>query len=402
MKNILHRLARALVFNQLKKIKIGHIAIIEGSNKFSFGKKDKLNVTVTVHDPRFYGALAFGGSIGVSEAFMQKFWSASDLTKLIRIMAINQNTMDQLEGLFNIFLKPILKCLHYLNQNSVKGSEINISKHYDLGNDFFSLFLDSTMMYSSAVFKNPHDSLYKGSIHKLETICQGLELTSQDHIIEIGSGWGGFAIYAAQHYGCKVTTTTISKEQYKYVRQKIKDLKLSHKINVLFSDYRHLKGQYDKLVSIEMLEAVGYQYYDTYFKVCSNLLKPQGLAVIQTITITDQRYEKAKRSVDFIQRYIFPGSCIPSITALQNSMTQSSDLKIYSIHDIGAHYARTLALWREGFFKRLKDIKALGFDDAFIRMWHFYFSYCEGGFQEKVISDIHLKLVKPGYRSNAK
>jgi cyclopropane-fatty-acyl-phospholipid synthase len=402
MKNILHQLARALVFNQLKKIKIGHIAIIEGSNKFSFGKKDKLNVTVTIHDPRFYGALAFGGSIGVSEAFMQNFWSASDLTKLIRIMAINQNTMDQLEGLFNIFLKPILKCLHYLNQNSVKGSEINISKHYDLGNDFFSLFLDSTMMYSSAVFKNPHDSLYKGSIHKLETICQGLELTSQDHIIEIGSGWGGFAIYAAQHYGCKVTTTTISKEQHKYVKQKIKDLKLSHKINVLFSDYRHLKGQYDKLVSIEMLEAVGYQYYETYFKVCANLLKPQGLAVIQTITITDQRYEKAKRSVDFIQRYIFPGSCIPSITALQNSMTQSSDLKIYSIHDIGAHYARTLALWREEFFKRLKDVKALGFDDAFIRMWHFYFSYCEGGFQEKVISDIHLKLVKPEYRSNSK
>ena len=399
MKNILHRLARALVFNQLNKIKIGHIVIIEGSNKFSFGKKDKLNVTVTVHDPRFYGALAFGGSIGVSEAFMQKFWSASDLTKLIRIMAINQNTMDQLEGLFNIFLKPILKCLHYLNQNSVKGSEINISKHYDLGNDFFSLFLDSTMMYSSAVFKNPHDSLYQGSIHKLETICQGLELTSQDHIIEIGSGWGGFAIYAAQHYGCKVTTTTISKEQYKYVRQKIKDLKLSHKINVLFSDYRHLKGQYDKLVSIEMLEAVGYQYYDTYFKVCANLLKPQGLAVIQTITITDQRYEKAKRSVDFIQRYIFPGSCIPSITALQNSMTQSSDLKIYSIHDIGTHYARTLALWRKEFFKNLIDIKGLGFDDTFIRMWHFYFSYCEGGFEEKVISDIHLKLVKPGYRT---
>lgn len=399
MKNLLHQLARALVFNQLKKIKTGQITIIEGSQKLSFGKKDKLNVTVTVHDPRFFGALAFGGSIGVSEAFMQKFWSVSDLTKLIRIMAINQNTMDQLEGLFDMFLKPILKCLHYLNQNSVKGSEINISKHYDLGNEFFSLFLDSTMMYSSAVFKKPHDSLYQGSIHKLETICQGLELTSQDHIIEIGSGWGGFAIYAAQHYGCKVTTTTISKEQYKYVSQKIKDLKLSHKITVLFCDYRHLKGQYDKLVSIEMLEAVGYQYYETYFKVCASLLKPQGLAVIQTITITDQRYEKAKRSVDFIQRYIFPGSCIPSITALQNSMTQSSDLKIYSIHDIGTHYARTLALWRERLFKNLNDIKALGFDDAFIRMWHFYFSYCEGGFEEKVISDIHLKLVKPGYRT---
>ena len=398
MKNLLHRLARALVFNQLRKIKIGHIAIMEGTKKISFGKKGKLNVVITVHDPRFYGALAFGGSIGVSEAFMQKFWSVSDLTKLIRIMAINQDAMDQLEGLFNIFLKPLLQCLHYLNQNSIKGSQINISKHYDLGNDFFSLFLDSTMMYSSAVFKNPHDSLYNGSIHKLEAICQGLELSSQDHVIEIGSGWGGFAIYAAQHYGCKVTTTTISKEQYKYVKQKIKDLKLSHKITVLFSDYRHLKGQYDKLVSIEMLEAVGYQYYDTYFKVCSDLLKSDGLALIQTITIADQRYEKAKRSVDFIQRYIFPGSCIPSITALQSSMTQSSDLKIYSIRDIGEHYARTLALWRKAFFERLKEVKALGFDDAFIRMWHFYLSYCEGGFKEKAISDIHLKLIKPGYR----
>ena len=230
-----------------------------------------------------------------AEAFMQKYWSVNDLTKLIRIMAINQNAMDQLESLFNVFLKPILKCLHYLNQNSVKRSRINISKHYDLGNDFFSLFLDSTMMYSSAVFKNPQDSLYQGSMHKLEMICQGLELNAQDHVIEIGSGWGGFAIYAAQNFGCMVTTTTISKQQYLFVKQKIKDLKLTHKIKVLLSDYRHLKGQYSKLVSIEMLEAVGYQYYDTYFKVCSHLLKPDGIAFIQTITITDQRYEKAKQ-----------------------------------------------------------------------------------------------------------
>jgi len=398
MKNLLHRLARALVFKQLKKISIGYISIQEGANKFSFGKKGNLSAHITVHDPRFYGALAFGGSIGVSEAFMQKFWSVNDLTKLIRIMAINQNAMDQLESLFNVFLKPILKCLHYLNQNSVKGSRINISKHYDLGNDFFSLFLDSTMMYSSAVFKNPQDSLYKGSINKLEMVCQGLELNAEDHVIEIGSGWGGFAIYAAQNYGCKVTTTTISKQQYLYVKQKIKDLKLTHKITVLLSDYRHLKGQFSKLVSIEMLEAVGYQYYDTYFEVCAHLLKPDGIAFIQTITSADQRYEKAKHSVDFIQRYIFPGSCIPSITALQNSITQSSDLKIYQIQDIGDHYARTLALWREAFLKRLSEVKALGFDDVFIRMWHFYLAYCEGGFKEKAISDIHLKLVKPGYR----
>jgi len=398
MKNLLHRLARVLVFKQLKKISIGYISIQEGAKKFSFGKKGNLSAHITVHDPRFYGALAFGGSIGVSEAFMQKFWSVNDLTKLIRIMAINQNAMDQLESLFNVFLKPILKCLHYLNQNSVKGSRINISKHYDLGNDFFSLFLDSTMMYSSAVFKNPQDSLYKGSIHKLEMVCQGLELNAEDHVIEIGSGWGGFAIYAAQNYGCKVTTTTISKQQYLYIKQKIKDLKLTHKITVLLSDYRHLKGQFSKLVSIEMLEAVGYQYYDTYFKVCSHLLKPDGIAFIQTITIADQRYEKAKHSVDFIQRYIFPGSCIPSLTALQNSITESSDLKIYQVRDIGDHYARTLALWREAFFKKLSQVKALGFDEVFIRMWHFYLAYCEGGFKEKVISDIHLKLVKPGFR----
>ena len=376
----------------------GYISIQEGNKKFSFGKKGNLSAHITVHDLRFYGALAFGGSIGVSEAFMQKFWSVNDLTKLIRIMAINQNAMDQLESLFNVFLKPILKCLHYLNQNSVKGSRINISKHYDLGNDFFSLFLDSTMMYSSAVFKNPQDSLYQGSMHKLEMICQGLELNAQDHVIEIGSGWGGFAIYAAQNYGCKVTTTTISKQQYLFVKQKIKDLKLTHKIKVLLSDYRHLKGQYSKLVSIEMLEAVGYQYYDTYFKVCSHLLKPDGIAFIQTITIADQRYEKAKHSVDFIQRYIFPGSCIPSLTALQNSITESSDLKIYQVRDIGDHYARTLALWRIAFFKRLSEVKALGFDDVFIRMWHFYLAYCEGGFKEKAISDIHLKLIKPDYR----
>ena len=398
MKNILHRIARSLVFRQLKKIDTGYISIQERNKRFSFGKKGNLSAHITVHDPRFYGALAFGGSIGVSEAFMQKYWSVNDLTKLIRIMAINQNAMDQLESLFNVFLKPILKCLHYLNQNSVKGSRINISKHYDLGNDFFSLFLDSTMMYSSAVFKNPQDSLYQGSMHKLEMICQGLELNAQDHVIEIGSGWGGFAIYAAQNFGCMVTTTTISKQQYLFVKQKIKDLKLTHKIKVLLSDYRHLKGQYSKLVSIEMLEAVGYQYYDTYFKVCSHLLKPDGIAFIQTITIADQRYEKAKHSVDFIQRYIFPGSCIPSLTALQNSITESSDLKIYQVRDIGDHYARTLALWRIAFFKRLSEVKALGFDDVFIRMWHFYLAYCEGGFKEKAISDIHLKLIKPDYR----
>ncbi|MDG1095840.1 MAG: cyclopropane-fatty-acyl-phospholipid synthase, partial [Methylophilaceae bacterium] len=260
-------------------------------------------------------------------------------------------------------------------------------------------FLDKNMMYSSAIYKTRKTNLEDAAINKLDVICKKLKLKKTDHIIEIGTGWGGFAIYAVKNYGCKVTTTTISIEQYKFAKQKIKEAGLGRQINVLLKDYRLLKGQYDKVVSIEMIEAVGYQFYDEYFKIISQLLKDDGDALIQAITIKDQRYSKAIHSVDFIQKYIFPGSCIPSITAIQNSLTNVTDLVINDIEDIGHHYARTLADWRKKFLKNKLEIRRLGFDEQFIRMWLFYFAYCEGGFEEKVISDIHLHITKPGFRN---
>jgi cyclopropane-fatty-acyl-phospholipid synthase len=289
--------------------------------------------------------------------------------------------------------------MHYLNRNTLQGSKKNIAQHYDLSNDFFSLFLDPTMMYSSGIYKSRSMSLENASLNKLDIICHKLHLKRTDKIIEIGSGWGGFAIYAATKYGCHVTTTTISKQQFKYVKSKIKKLKLEKKVTVLFKDYRDLSGSYDKLVSIEMIEAVGHQYYNSYFQVISNLLKDDGEALIQAITIRDQRYKQAIKSIDFIQKYIFPGSCIPSLTAIQNSLTDSTDMVINQVDDIGHHYAITLRQWRKNFNANINEIYKLGFDKSFSRMWIFYLCYCEGGFMEKAISDLHIHITKPRYRN---
>mgnify|MGYP006211607939 FL=1 len=285
--------------------------------------------------------------------------------------------------------------IHYLKQNNKKNSLENIAKHYDLSNDFFSLFLDPTMMYSSAIYSDKNKNLDSASLNKLEIICQKLKLKKTDHIIEIGSGWGGFAIYAATNYGCKITTTTISKQQYMYTKNKISKLNLNHKIKVIFKDYRDLNGAFDKLVSIEMIEAVGHKYYDEYFSKVNSLLKDDGMALIQAITIRDQKYHAALNSVDFIQKYIFPGSCIPSLSVIQGSVSKNSDMIIKDVEDIGDHYAVTLMHWREKFIKNMNHIKKLGFDNKFIRMWLYYFSYCEGWFREKVINDAHILLAKP-------
>jgi len=253
-------------------------------------------------------------------------------------------------------------------------------------------------MYSSAIFNADTPSLQAASELKLKTICDKLDLQPSDHVLEIGTGWGGFAIYAATHYGCKVTTTTISQQQYQLAKQRVEAAGLADRITLLLNDYRHLEGQYDKLVSIEMIEAVGYQFYDTYFAKVSALLKPTGLALIQAITIADQRYESAKKSVDFIQRYIFPGSCIPSNTAMLNSITRVSDMRLYDLEDIGPHYATTLRMWRENFFTNIDNVRKLGYSEEFIKMWEFYLCYCEGGFVERALGDVHLLLAKPGNR----
>lgn len=405
------QLAKKQVLKRLAGLKVGQLTIIDGNESHVFGQLpiqsnvQAIQASITVHDPRFYGEIAFGGSIGAGEAYMLGYWQADTLTNVVRLMVLNQSVMDTLEGGYQYLSKPMLKAFHWLNSNSEAGSQKNIAAHYDLGNDLFKLFLDPTMMYSSAMFDAEDRSsadisrLQAASERKLKVICDKLQLSPGDHVIEIGTGWGGFAIYAAKHYGCRVTTTTISQQQFVLAKERVLAEGLQDKIVLLKQDYRHLQGQYDKLVSIEMIEAVGHQYYDTYFNKVSHLLKPNGVALIQAITIMDQRYKSAIRSVDFIQRYIFPGSNIPSNTAMLTSLTRASDLRLIDLQDIGQDYATTLRLWRENFFANLDQVKQLGYSDTFIRMWDFYLSYCEGGFGECALGDVHLLLAKPGYRA---
>lgn len=395
------KLAKSQVLKRLTELRKGQLILIDGSERHVFGRLDSgnLQATITVHDPRFYGEIAFGGSIGAGEAYMLGYWQADTLTNVVRLMVLNQSVMDTLEGGYQWLTKPLLKVFHWLNSNSEAGSQKNIAAHYDLGNDLFKLFLDPTMMYSSAMFDEDTTTLQAASERKLQVICDKLQLVPTDHVLEIGTGWGGFAIYAAKHYGCHVTTTTISEQQYLLAQSRILAEGLQDQITLLKHDYRHLQGQFDKLVSIEMIEAVGHQYYDTYFNKVSQLLKPDGVALIQAITIADQRYESAIRSVDFIQRYIFPGSNIPSNTAMLTSITNASDLRLVDLQDIGLDYATTLRLWRENFFAQLDAVRQLGYSEAFIRMWDFYLSYCEGGFAECALGDVHLLLAKPEYRA---
>ena len=395
MMNIINSICKKIFFNQLKKIKYGSIIIVDGKDKYVFGNDNKLSSTIFIKNHSFYFAVITSGSIGASESFIQKIWETNNLTNVIRIMAINSELTENIESSFNIMVGPILRIFHYLKRNNKKNSLQNISMHYDLSNVFFSKFLDPTMMYSSAIYTHKKGNLNHASVNKLKIICEKLKIKKTDHVIEIGSGWGGFAIYAASNYGCKITTTTISKQQYLYTKNKINKLKLNNKIKVIFKDYRDLNGSFDKLVSIEMIEAVGHKYYDEYFFKVNSLLKEDGMALIQAITIRDQKYQAALKSVDFIQKYIFPGSCIPSLNILQNSITKSSNMIVKDIEDIGDHYATTLLDWRKNFIKNLNQIEKLGFDEKFIRTWLYYFSYCEGGFKEKVINNAHILLAKP-------
>jgi cyclopropane-fatty-acyl-phospholipid synthase len=401
-KGQLSKVARKLVHNQLLSLHSGCLQIEEDGEVFSFGQslqETELVARLVVHDVSCYGEIMTGGSIGAAESFMTGDWSSPDLTMLVRVMVRNIDILDQMEGGLALISKPLLKGFHYFNQNSAKGSRRNIAAHYDLGNDLFEAFLDPTMMYSSGIFPSPDASMEEASLNKLKIICEKLQLTADDHLVEIGTGWGGLAIYAAKNYGCKVTTTTISQQQFNLAKQRVEDAGLQDKVTLLLEDYRDLKkdyaGKFDKLVSIEMIEAVGWKFYNTFFSHCSALLKPDGIALIQAITIADQRYDQARKDVDFIQRYIFPGSCIPSVTALVNASTAASDLNLVQAQDFGFHYARTLKAWQDTFNEKSKQISELGYSDDFKRMWQFYLSYCEGGFEERSIGVNHLVFAKP-------
>lgn len=393
--------ARGLCLRVLANIEVGSLSLHDGAEVFRFGDPDdpaQPHAEVHVHDKALYRQMLAGGSIATGEAYMQGHWTSPDLVAVMRLFSANMATLDLLESKQSLLVRLGLKLSHALKRNTREGSRKNISAHYDLGNEFFELFLDPTMMYSAALFETDQTTLEDASTAKLEELCRQLELTDSDHLLEIGTGWGGMAIHAARHYGCRVTTTTISREQHEYTLQQVRAEGLQDQITVLCEDYRNLQGSFDKLVSIEMIEAVGHNFYSNYFKRCSELLKPEGKMVIQAITIADQRYAAARDSVDFIQRYIFPGGSLPSVAVISDHLARDTDLQMIHLRDVTRDYALTLANWRERFMAAQSRVGEMGFDQSFIRMWEFYLAYCEGGFRERIISTVQLAFAKPGYR----
>lgn len=361
---------------------------------------ESLQARVDVLDPSFYVRVATHGSIGAGEAYMDGLWHSDDLVSLMRMLVRHRDRLDALDSGTARAAGTLLKFWHALRRNSRHGSRRNIAAHYDLGNALFEIFLSADMMYSSAIYTDENETLETASWRKLDRICHKLELSSADNVLEIGTGWGGFAIHAARHFGCHVTTTTLSREQYEMARRRVSDAGLSQRIEVLLQDYRDLTGRYDKLVSIEMVEAVGHQYLDRYFERIVELLKPQGAALVQAITIEDHRYHKALREIDFIKRHIFPGSFIPCVGALSGAVARAGDLRLVNLEDIGASYALTLQAWRQRFLAHMPEVRALGYDERFIRMWEFYLAYCEAGFRERALGNVQMLLHRSRTRTS--
>ena len=392
---------RNLVISLLDKLQKASLEIEEAGQITRLGNVDaKLCGKIIVQDASMYVDFVKGGSIAAAEAYIAKKWTTPNLTEVIQVFARCQEQLDEIEKQGAWFTQLKNKIFHRKNANTQSGSKNNILAHYDLGNELYTRFLDSTMMYSSAIYSDTATELHDAQLNKLKTICDKLDLKPTDHLIEIGTGWGGLAIFAAEHYGCQVTTTTISDAQYEFAVDKVKAKGLEDKITLLKKDYRLLEGKYDKLVSIEMIEAVGHEFMAEFFAKCNSLLKDDGLMLIQAITILDSRYDHYRTNVDFIQRYIFPGGCLPSIAIMSRHVAEQTNMMIDNIQDIGLHYARTLADWRKGFDTNWQSLTEFGFDEQFKRLWHFYLAYCEGAFLERVISTHHLVLRKPHYRSD--
>ncbi|MCJ8168095.1 SAM-dependent methyltransferase [Atopomonas sediminilitoris] len=398
-KGLGNALLKRIVVRQLSALQHGGLTVIEGQQRQHYGDRmASLQAELEVTDDALWGMVASNGSIGAGEAYILGHWHSPDLTAVVRVFVQNLDVLDAMERGLATLARPLLKWLHWLNRNTRQGSQRNISAHYDLGNELFEAFLDPTMMYSAAQFLSPDDTLEQAQLNKLARICQKLDLKPSDHLLEIGTGWGSMAIYAATHYGCQVTTTTLSQEQYDYTQQRLLQLGLDRQVTLLLKDYRDLEGQFDKLVSIEMIEAVGHDFLPAYFAQCSHLLKPSGLMLLQAITIRDQRYEQARRNVDFIQRYIFPGGALPSPSVLLDVSQAHSDFSAIHMEDFGQHYARTLRLWHEQFEAAWPSIAQHGYDGYFRRLWQFYLCYCEGGFLERTIGTVQLLLAKPEAR----
>ena len=391
---------RDLVLTRLARIEAERLIINEGDAAHTFGQTSDWEIEglIRVEDPRFYRQAVLGGDLGAAESYIQGDWDSPDLATAMRVLARNSEAVaGVLRGPARL-LAPVRSGLNWLRRNTRAGSRRNIAAHYDLSNEFFALMLDPTMTYSSAVFPHPGATLEQGSIEKYDRICRKLKIGPADHVVEIGTGWGGFADHAATLYGCRVTTTTISDEQHAYAKARFKERELTDRVTLLKTDYRDLRGQFDKLVSIEMIEAVGEKFLSTYFAKCSSLLKPDGVMALQAITMPDYRFDAYRKGVDYIQRYIFPGGFLPSVGAISQCLGQHTDLTIYSLEDFAMHYASTLAHWRRNFWESIETVKSLGFDERFIRTWNYYLCYCEAGFRENQIGVSQMLLTKPAYR----
>jgi|TARA_B110000116_G_scaffold12582_1_gene10214 cyclopropane-fatty-acyl-phospholipid synthase len=396
-----NNLARRIVLSRLARLSDGQIIVTEGTELTTLGSltEDFPNaMQLYVLDPKFYSDIAFGGAIGAAEAYMRGYWTCNELVDLLRILIRNRDVLEQVDSGLALLSAPLRKAFHALNKNTRKGSRKNIAAHYDLGNDFYKLWLDPKMMYSCAYFDKLDTPLQTAATEKLDRICRKLDLSAGDSVIEIGTGWGGFAIHAAKYYGCRVTTTTISEQQFDYAKQAVKAAGLEDRITLLLQDYRDLQGNFDKLVSIEMIEAVGHEFHDRFFKKCRDLLKPDGQMLLQAITIADQRYDQYKTSVDFINRYIFPGGCLASVTDMSRTMTTHTDMRVIHLEDIGPHYATTLHHWHDRFLVRIEDVRKLGYSDVFLRMWQYYLCYCESAFIERATGTVQMLIMRPDAR----
>ena len=384
---------------KLKHLKFGFITVTDKNEKYSFGDKNSnFKGSLNVHSEEFYTLIGSGGAMGLAEAYILGYWSSKDPLKLMRIVVKNRDVLLSLNRGISKLFNPLNKIIHWTKGNTIRGSKKNIVAHYDLSNDFYKLWLDPSMTYSCAFFEDKNTSLENASIEKIDRICRKLNLSENDSVLEIGTGWGSFAIHAAKKYGCTVTTTTISDNQYEYAKSRIKDEGLDNKIKLINQDYRELNGSYDKIVSIEMIEAIGHQYIDMFFSKLSSLLKPNGMVGLQGITYNDHNFDTFKDSVDFIKKYIFPGSCLISIAQIINVIKSKTDLAMIDMEDITRHYPKTLKKWRENFMSAVPQVKDMGYSQSFINMWEYYFLYCEAGFLERNIGDFQLVFAKSGAR----
>lgn len=398
---LLDRTAKPIVLRQLNRLNSGEITLSENGASQRLGHVGHPGTArLRVHSPAMYAKSLLGGGLGFAESYIDGDWTTDNLTELLRIFVRNISVAHEHENGIARLRAPLLRLGGFMKRNTRLGSRKNIAAHYDLGNDFFKLWLDDTMTYSSGIFLSERSTMRDASIEKLDRISRALRLTPDDHVLETGTGWGSFAIHAASTYGCRVTTTTISKRQHEIAKQRVEAAGLSDRVTLLLKDYRDLEEAYDKLVSIEMIEAVGHNYLDTYLAACSRLLKPDGQMMLQAISMPDQRYKQYLRTSDFIRTHVFPGSCCPSLGALSASIARSTDMRCVRYEDITGHYARTLRFWHERFDEQIDAVRKLGYPDRFIRLWDYYLSYCEAGFAERYIGVGQMLLNKPGCRAS--